>query len=147
MTTATKKLLIFIIALTTSVSAFTSDHDFDSPRGERKLQKLERMLDLTADQSTAIQQIFATGKQASESDRLKMRQIQQQIKTEMKQSSVDEQKIRKLAKQAADVRVNLLLLKHKSEQEMKAVLTSEQQAQFELLKELRAEKKRGRKRQ
>ena len=147
MTSVTRILLTFIIALTASVFAFADDHEFDSPRAEQKIQKLERMLNLTNDQSTAIQQIFASSKQASESDRLKMRQIQQQIKAEMKQSSVDEQKIRKLAKQAADTRVNLLLLKHKSEQEMKAILTSEQQAQFELLKELRAEKKRGHKRQ
>ncbi|NVJ59502.1 MAG: Spy/CpxP family protein refolding chaperone [Gammaproteobacteria bacterium] len=137
--------LLLIIALTSSVSVFANQFDDDrQPKGKQMLQKMEQMLDLSSDQVTAIKQIFQSSKQTAQSDKAKLKQLQKNIKQQMDQSSVDEQSIRKLAHQAADTRVNLMLLKHASEQKIKSVLNAEQQAKFELIKEMRADKRQQR---
>ncbi len=116
---------------------------FANPNPE-KLAMMKDVLDLSADQVTAIGTIMNTSAEKAHPHRETMKSLKQQMKQLAEADEVDRKQIKSVATQMADQKTELMLIHLAAKKEMKAQLSAEQQAKFEKLEQHKKHKREKR---
>lgn len=113
---------------------------FDSPRGDGPLARL----DLSDEQREQIRAIIDSEREQMRSLRDAAQQSREATRKALQADSVDEAKVRQLAHEQADKRVDLQLARQQTRAKIDAVLTAEQRQQLQQQREKRQERRQDR---
>lgn len=105
-------------------------HDGDGAH----LQRMTERLQLTDDQRNNIEGIFKSAREEGEVLRSKSREAKVAVKDALRNGAA-EKELRKLARAAADARVDLMLHKRRTHAAAEAELTGEQKAEMQIWRE------------
>jgi Spy/CpxP family protein refolding chaperone len=103
------------------------------PSPEMMIAHMTADLGLSADQATQIKAIFEAERTANEPNAQKMRDLGDQIRAAGAGGQFDETKVRALARQQADLMVELTVSRERSRAAVYAVLTPDQRTKFDSL--------------
>ncbi|WMS86614.1 Spy/CpxP family protein refolding chaperone [Pleionea litopenaei] len=143
-----KKLTTYLtyVALVISSSfAFAGPHHDHADKGKRHIEFLTDKLQLDEAQVEAIKNVFASQKAQATPYHQSMKSLKQALHQELNSDSPDKAKLSELNRQISDNKTELMLIRKQTEKQMNAVLTTEQQAKLEVLKEMRQDKRERRK--
>ncbi len=143
-------ITVFICsALALSATSFADNNGLDNrsiykeaqshqAKGERRLAKLARKLDLSESQKVAFKALKEEEKTKMQALKPAMDSFREQVKTLMSADSFDEPAFVELQASNQDVLAQMALIKAKSKFAMKKVLTEEQLAKFRSMKHKRS---------
>lgn len=100
-----------------------------------KLERLADHLDVTDEQRAAIRAIADDSRQQMAELRDEMRANWGQLKELTRQTPLDEAAVRSVADNQGDLKAEMIVMRARQRSEMKAVLTDEQRAQLDELRE------------
>lgn len=104
--------------------------------GDRFLQRMAVVLNLSADQQSRIETILASERQATEPLREALRASRDQLRALTQATTFDEGAVRELASSQAQTRTELIVAHARARNQIHNLLTPEQQAQAERLRAL-----------
>jgi Spy/CpxP family protein refolding chaperone len=99
-----------------------------------KMMKMLKKLDLSDNQKLSVHSIFESAMESAEPLHEKMKKVGKALHEEMQNEPVDQDKLRELANEKANTKVDLMLLHKKTLEKVKAELTDEQVAKLEKMK-------------
>ncbi len=105
--------------------------------GPFMLRALDRHLDLTDDQRTAIEQIVDASRAEGEALRVEMHALFEQVRDQVEQEGFDEDRVRIIIENQAPRMVDMMVLRIRTLAEIREQLTPEQQATMQELIESR----------
>jgi len=111
--------------------------------GEHRMMTVKRILmhlaalNLTDEQIASVKQIVKSGKQQSKPLKQQLKQQHKQLRQLARVNPFDEQAIRDTSAQIAAIQADLMILHLNKKQQVKAVLTDDQRAKLEKMKEQR----------
>ena len=107
---------------------------FDS---ERRLERMTQKLDLSAEQQDQIKAIFDANQAERQALRENMQQNREALRNLMTTDSPNEADIRALAETQGQFKANMIVMKAKTRQAIAAVLTDEQKAKMQAMRDKR----------
>jgi periplasmic protein CpxP/Spy len=109
-----------------------------------KMMKMMKKLDLSDNQKLAVHSIFENAMESAEPLHEQMKKIAKALHEEMQKDPVDQNKLRQLAADKANTKVDLMLLHKNTMTKVKAELTEEQIAKLDKMKAKRKQKREER---
>jgi Spy/CpxP family protein refolding chaperone len=109
-------------------------HHCGEPSPEQRLERMQHELELTDAQVAAIKAIMENTRQQADVIRDSIKPLKDAMHQALTAETPDEQAVRQLSQQLADKKADLMLLRSKTHQQIKAQLTEEQAAQFDAMK-------------
>lgn len=141
MNTRTPQFMAVFILLASVVFPLSSTAGPHHP--EHKLEKMEKLLNLTDDQSAAIKEIVMTAHEQAKPTREAIKPLKESLHQALKADSVDEQTVRQLSAQISEKKTDLMLLHNRTQRLVKAQLTAEQAEKFETMSHRHAKRRGG----
>jgi len=111
--------------------------------GQHRMMTVKRVLmrlaplNLSDEQIESVKQIVQTGKEQSKPLKQQLKQHHKQLRTLSRADSIDEQAIRETSQQIGRIKADLMILHLSKKQQIRALLTDQQRAQLETVKEQR----------
>jgi Spy/CpxP family protein refolding chaperone len=132
-----------------SVTLYAQKHgDAHKRGGHGKMEmlkgKIAKELNLTVDQQTKLENMWKSFKESNKATREQLQDNRKQLRELMKTDNYSKAQAEQLIKQNAELEAKLKIARLNQMDEMKKVLTAEQQAKFKELREKRFEKMKDR---
>lgn len=105
------------------------------------LNQIKQALELTPLQETEILAIITEKREGMKPLREKMQTAKTELRTAYQAESLDEAKLRGLASEQADLRVDMMVAQHATRAEIDNLLTAEQQEKWQQFRQQRHEKR------
>lgn len=112
-------------------------------RMEHRIEMMSEILDLSEEQEQQIEALLQAQFEQKSTQREQMRAGQQELRDKMQATDFNEAEFRALAEQQAKLKIDLMVEKAKTKQQIAAILTPEQQEKAEKLMELRGQGHHG----
>ncbi len=131
----------------TSQEAVSADKDTGrwGKRGDRHFDRMAEVLQLTPEQQSQIKSIRTETREKTAPFKQQMRDLRQEMRQTSSVGTFDEDVVRSLAEDQAEIRTELMVEKARMRSRIHAILTPEQREKAEELRQMRGERRHGRK--